>query len=65
MYNNNFSVVALEDYWPVYQEEIIWHNENMRRKKNDHPNNIKIRLKMDTTDKMVRLCGIYHHPGNN
>lgn len=29
MYKNSFSVLAKEDYWPSYQGEIVWHNENM------------------------------------
>jgi hypothetical protein len=37
VYNNNFSVVAKEDYWYAYQWEIVWHNKIMRRKKKDRP----------------------------
>ena len=56
VYNNNFLVVAKEDYWPTYQWNIVWHNENMRTKKKGLLNSMRIRTKMDTTNKMVRLC---------
>lgn len=65
VYNNSFPVVELEDYWSAYQGEIIWHNENMRQKKKDLPNNTRIKTEMDTTDKMVRLCSLCRQPEHN
>lgn len=58
MYNNNFMAVTLEDYWPAYQGDIVWYNENMRQKKKDRLNNTQIITEKDATDKMVRLCGL-------
>lgn len=65
VYNENFSVVAMEEYWSLYQEDIVWHNDEMRRKKKGRPNNICIKKEIDTADKMIRLCNICHQLGHN
>lgn len=65
MYNNHFPVVENEDYWPTYQGEIVWHNENMQRKKKGRPNSKRIKIEMDMTNKMVRLCSSCCHHGHN
>lgn len=58
VYNNSFPVGEKYKYWPTYQGDVIWHNENMRRKKRDRPNNMRIRTKMDMANKLERKCGI-------
>lgn len=37
----------------------------MRGKKKRHPTNTHIQTEMDTTDKMVRLCGTSHQLRHN
>lgn len=58
-------MVENEDYWPAYQGHIVWHNENMRRKKKDRSNNTQIRTEMDTANKMVTLCSSCCQPEHN
>lgn len=65
VYNKCFHVVAMEEYWPPYEGDIVWHNEEMRRKKKGHPNNTRIQTEMDTMDKMIRKCSICRQPGHN
>lgn len=38
VFNNSFPIVASEEYWSTYQGDVIFHDENMRRKKNDRLN---------------------------
>ncbi|CAK8572656.1 unnamed protein product [Lathyrus sativus] len=70
IYNNNFLVVASDDYWPTYRGDTIYHNKNMRRnKKGPSPpppplQSTQIRTEMDTTEKIERLCGICRLPGH-
>ncbi|CAK8534128.1 unnamed protein product [Lathyrus sativus] len=64
-YNEGFAVLPIKDYWPPYQGDIVWHNDDMRRKKKGRPNSKHIRTEMDTTDKMIRLCSICRQPGQN
>ncbi|CAK8568754.1 unnamed protein product [Lathyrus sativus] len=65
VYNEGFAVLPMEDYWSPYQGNIVWHNDDMRRNKKGRPNNKRIRIEMDTTDKMIRLCSICRQPGHN
>jgi hypothetical protein len=65
VYSQSFSVLPMEDYWPPYEGDIVWHNEEMRRKKKGRPNSTRIRTEMDSTDKMIRLCSICRQPGHN
>lgn len=65
VYNNAFPVVAKEDYWPTFEGEIVWHNDQMRRNKKGRPNNTRITTEMDVHDKMVRKCSICRMPGHN
>ncbi|KAI5448199.1 hypothetical protein KIW84_015572 [Lathyrus oleraceus] len=65
IYNQSFSVLPMEDYWPPYEGDIVWHNEEMRRKKKGRPNSTRIITEMDSTDKMIRLYSIYRQPGHN
>ena len=62
VYKNSFPMVEKEEYWPTYQCGIVWHNENLRRKKKGRPNNTRIRTEMHTTDEVVRLYGTCRHP---
>ncbi|XP_058784186.1 uncharacterized protein LOC131658956 [Vicia villosa] len=64
VYNNAFRVMAKEDYWPAYEGDVVWHNDNMRRKKRGRPNSTQIITEMDH-EKMVRKCGICREVGNN
>ena len=32
MYNKSFSVLPMEEYLPPYEGDIVWHNDEMRRK---------------------------------
>ncbi|CAI8593632.1 unnamed protein product, partial [Vicia faba] len=41
VYNNDFSVVAKPDYWPAYEGKIAWHNDQMRRNKNESVSQLK------------------------
>ncbi|CAK8572232.1 unnamed protein product [Lathyrus sativus] len=45
IYNNNFPVVASEDYWSTYHGDTIYHNENMRRNKKAIPKARELKLK--------------------
>ncbi|CAK8566447.1 unnamed protein product [Lathyrus sativus] len=65
VYNEGFTVLPMEDYWPPYQGDIVWHNDDMRRNKKRHPNSKRIRTEMGTTDKMIRLCSICRQPEYN
>ena len=65
VYINTFSVLAKEDYWPAYQGDIVWHNEQMRRKKKGRPKSTRIRTEMDTANKMIRLCSTCRLLGHN
>jgi hypothetical protein len=65
VYNKSFSVLPMEKYCPPYEGDIVWHNDEMRRKKKGRPNITHIRTEMDTIDKMIRLCSIYRQPGYN
>ncbi|XP_058776138.1 uncharacterized protein LOC131650445 [Vicia villosa] len=65
VYNNAFQVMAKEDYWPAYEGDVVWHNDNMRRKKRGRPNSTRIRTEMDDHEKMVRKCGICREIGHN
>lgn len=58
IYNKSFLVVASEEYWPIYQGDVIFHNENMRMKKKGCLTSTHIRIEMDTVEKMKRKCGI-------
>ncbi|XP_058753389.1 uncharacterized protein LOC131626586 [Vicia villosa] len=64
VYNNAFQVMAKEDYWPAYEGDVVWHNDNMRRKKRGRPNSTRIRTEMDH-EKVVRKCGICREVGHN
>src|SRR3954469_2738077 len=64
VYNNSFQVMAKEDYWPTYEGDVVWHNDNMRRKKRGHPNSTRITTEMDH-EKMVRKCSICREVGHN
>ena len=55
----------MEEYWPPYEGDIVWHNDEMRRKKKGMPKSTRIRTGMDSTDKMIRLCSICRQPGHN
>ena len=65
VYSQSFSVLPMEDYWPPYKGDIVWHNDEMRRKKKERLNNTRIRTEMDSTDKMIRFCSICRQPGHN
>src|SRR4051812_19177537 len=65
VYNNAFQVMAREDYWPAYEGDVVWHNDNMQRKKRGRPNSTRIRTKMDDHEKMVRKCGICRQVRHN
>ncbi|CAK8575841.1 unnamed protein product [Lathyrus sativus] len=65
VYNEGFTVLPMEDYWPPYQGDIVWHNDDMRRKKKGRLNSKRIRTEMDTADKIIGLCNIYRQPGHN
>lgn len=52
VYNNSFLVVENEDYCPTYQGDIVWNNENMRRKKKGCPESTHIQTKIDTMNKI-------------
>lgn len=60
VHNNNILVVEQEKYWTPYQGNVIWNNENMRRKKKDRPKNMRIETNMDMDEKMVRLNALCH-----
>lgn len=65
VYNNSFLLVAKEDYWHAYQGEVVWNNQNMRRKKKGCPNSTRIQTEMDTANKIVRLYNSCCQPGQN
>ncbi|CAK8535186.1 unnamed protein product [Lathyrus sativus] len=65
VYSKGFAVLPMEEYWPSYQGDIVWHNDGMRRKKKGHLNNKRIITEMDTADKMIRLCSICRQPEYN
>ncbi|XP_058754623.1 uncharacterized protein LOC131627784 [Vicia villosa] len=65
VYNNAFQVMVKEDYWPAYEGDVVWHNDNMRRKKKGRPNSTRIRTEMDDHEKMIRKCGICRQVGHN
>lgn len=58
VYNERFLVLFNNEYWTTYQEGVIFHNENMCRKKKDRPNNTHIGAKMDIVDKLLRKYGL-------
>src|SRR4051812_36041453 len=64
VYNNNFPVVAMEAYCLVYDGEIVWHIDSMRRNKRGRPNNKCIRTEMDVADKMQWKCSICRQVGH-
>ncbi|XP_058746218.1 uncharacterized protein LOC131619094 [Vicia villosa] len=65
VYNNGFAVVAKEDYWPAYEGEIVWHNDQMRRNKKGRPKSKRITTEMDELDKLERKCGLCRQVGHN
>ena len=65
VYKITFSVVAKENFWPKYQGDILWHNEVIRRKKKGRLNSTRIQTKIDTSNKMVRLCSSCRQSGHN
>ena len=65
VYNNNFPLVAKPDYWPAYDGEIVWHNDQMRRNKKGRPKSKRITTEMDSLDKLERKCGLCRQVGHN
>ncbi|XP_058749008.1 uncharacterized protein LOC131621962 [Vicia villosa] len=65
VYNNGFAVVAKEDYWPAYEGEIVWHNDQMRRNKKGRPKSKRITTEMDELNKLERKCGLCRQVGHN
>lgn len=65
VYNESFVVLAIEEYWPPYQGDIVWHNDEIRRKKKGRPNSTHIRTEMDTAEKIIRLYSICRQSGHN
>ena len=65
VYNNNFPLVAKPDYWPAYDGEIVWHNDQMRRNKKVRPKSKRITTEMDDLDRLERKCGLCRQVGHN
>ncbi|XP_058775069.1 uncharacterized protein LOC131649320 [Vicia villosa] len=65
VYNNGFAVVAKEDYWPAYEGEIVWHNDQMRRNKKGRPKSKRITTEMNELGKLERKCGLCRQVGHN
>ena len=63
--NNGFPMVSKLDYWPAYDDEIVWHNDQMRRIKKGRPKSKRITTEMDSLDKLERKCCLCHQVGHN
>ncbi|XP_058774575.1 uncharacterized protein LOC131648865 [Vicia villosa] len=65
VYSTCFPVLPLDEYWPTFDGDQIFHNPIIRRNKKGRPVSSRIRTEMDRYDKLERKCELCRPPSHN